>query len=179
MMAPEVPQALQSLVYPTALAQARSMRERRSVVEPLPRPAARPNRMNQERLVPTVAVGSRQERADSTTVPSGSGIGANRPARPRLARVRGPPELNSTTALRPAEQERLAAREPEPEPAEAVARKAVARKVAGRRPAAARPTQAPALQERAVATEGSAAARPSSAQVLPPAAARMRAAIPR
>ncbi len=184
MTAPGAPQALQSSVRPTARAQARSMKERRSVVEPLPRPAARPNPMNQERLGPTVAVGSRQERADSTTVPSESGIGANRPARPRMARARSPPELNSRTALRPAEQERLAAREPEPEPeqAEAVARTAAARKAAGRRPAAARPTQAPALQERAAAKEGSAAVRPScpsSARALPPAAARMRAAIPR
>ena len=177
MMAPAAPQALQSSVYPTARAQARSMKERRSVVKPLPRPAAGPNRMNQERLGPTVAVGSRQERADSTTVPLGLGLGANQPARPKLARARSPPELNSRTALRPAEQERLAAREPEP--AEAVARKAVARKAAGRRPAAARSTQAPALQERAVATEGPTAVRPSSARVLPPAAARMRAAIPR
>lgn len=177
MTAPGAPQALQSSVYPTARAQARSMKERRSVVEPLPRPAARPNRMNQGRLGLTVAVGSRQERADSTTVPSGSGLGANRPARPKMARARSPPELHSMTALRPAEQERLGAREPEP--AEAVARKAVAQKAAGPRPAAARSTQAPALQERAVATVEPAAVRPSSARVLPPAAARMRAAIPR
>src|SRR5258708_1458793 len=129
MTAPGAPQALQSSVRPTARAQARSMKERRSVVEPLPRPAARPNPMNQERLGPTVAVGSRQEQADSTTVPSESGIGANRPARPRMARARSPPELNSRTALRPAEQERRSARGPEP--AEAGARKAVGGKAGG------------------------------------------------
>src|SRR5260370_17931170 len=116
------------------------MKGGRSGGEAVPRPAARPNPMNQERLGPTVAVGSRQERADSTTVPSESGIGANRPARPRMARARSPPELNSRTALRPAEQERLAAREPGP--AGAGAQKAVARKAAGRRPAAAPPPHA-------------------------------------